>query len=125
MSDITLRLAGDADTLTLSMLATQVFLDTYATDGIRPSIAREARSQLGPDAIRSLLAQAETHAAAQGAAVLWLTCWARNARALAFYARQRYTELGVTGYVFEGERHENRVLAKALRPAADMPVNAR
>lgn len=175
MSDIRLRRAVEADTLTLSMLATQIFLDTYATDGIRPSVAREVQAQLGPAAIealllrsdtclfvaeraqhligfvqstagaqhglvaqrpaveldrlyvqepftgrglgKALLTQAETHAAAQGAAVLWLTCWVHNVRALAFYARQGYAELGSTVYEFEGERHENRVFAKRLQPA--------
>lgn len=176
MNDITLRRAVEADTLTLSTLATQVFLETYATGGIRPSIAREVQAQFRPAAIetllartdtclivaecaqhligfmqstagaqhvlvaprpsveldrlyvhgpftgsgvgKALLAQAERHAGAQGAAVLWLTCWVGNARALAFYARQGYAELGSTDYVFEGERHENRVFAKTLQPAA-------
>jgi ribosomal protein S18 acetylase RimI-like enzyme len=177
MNDITFRRAVEADTLTLSMLATQVFLDTYAIGGIRPSVAREVQAQLGPAAIetllaradsclivaecaqhlvgfmqstagaqhelvaqrpsveldrlyvqepftgrglgKALLAQAETHAAAQGAAVLWLTCWVGNTRALAFYARQGYAEFGSIDYVFEGERHENRVFAKTLPPAAN------
>ena len=178
MNDISFRRAVETDTLTLSMLATQVFLDTYATDGIRASVAREVQAQLGPAAIeallhrpdtrlvvaeraqhlvgfvqstagaqhalvaqlpgieldrlyvqepftgrglgKALLAHAEAHAAAQGASVLWLTCWVRNARALAFYARQGYAELGGTDYQFEGERHENRVFAKTL-PRASGP----
>ena len=62
--------------------------------------------------------------AAQGAAVLWLTCWVGNARARAFYARQGYAELGSTDYAFEGERHENRVFAKTLQPAARHQVVA-
>ena len=37
-----LRPAESGDPLCLSVLATQVFLDTYATEGIRPAIAREA-----------------------------------------------------------------------------------
>jgi diamine N-acetyltransferase len=39
-----LRAAVAADALCLSVLAMQVFLDTYATDGIRPPIAREVLS---------------------------------------------------------------------------------
>ena len=38
---IELRPARADDALCLSVLATQVFLDTYATEGIRPTIARE------------------------------------------------------------------------------------
>ncbi|WAC73992.1 GNAT family N-acetyltransferase [Roseateles sp. SL47] len=38
----TLRQAAAHDADTLSALGIQVFLDTYATDGIRPDLAREA-----------------------------------------------------------------------------------
>ena len=41
MSDIALRDAVRDDALCLSVLAMQVFLDTYATGGIRPALARE------------------------------------------------------------------------------------
>lgn len=36
-----LRIGEPADSLTISALATQVYLDTYASDGIRADIARE------------------------------------------------------------------------------------
>lgn len=39
--NLTLRPAVAADVLCLSVLAMQVFLVTYATQGIRPAIARE------------------------------------------------------------------------------------
>lgn len=42
--DMALRPAVAADALCLSVLAMQVFLDTYATSGIRPAIAREVLS---------------------------------------------------------------------------------
>lgn len=42
--EILLRAAQADDALCLSVLAMQVFLDTYATEGIRPSLAREALS---------------------------------------------------------------------------------
>jgi GNAT superfamily N-acetyltransferase len=41
---VTLRDAVAEDALCLSVLAMQVFLDTYATQGIRPAIAREVLS---------------------------------------------------------------------------------
>lgn len=174
-ADITLRAAGDADALCLSALATQVFLNTYATDGIRPSVAREVREHFSPDVIAALLAtpdsrflvaeraghmigfvqltlgaihelvparpaaevnrlyvqarfagsgigkallgEAEALAAAEGAAVLWLACWAGNPRALAFYARRGYEELGASRYVFENEEYETRIFARGLAGA--------
>jgi ribosomal protein S18 acetylase RimI-like enzyme len=159
------------------VLATQVFLDTYATDGIRPALAREVLSSyslpsfgeaiadprsriivaehqghmvgfahvtfpashvLAPPGVQAellrlyvqepftgcrvgttLLAEAENLAVAAGATVVWLTPWVHNRRALAFYARRGYRDYGLTYFTFEAESHENRVLAKHLRPAAN------
>lgn len=169
---LSLRPAVAEDALCLSVLAMQVFLDTYATQGIRPSIAREilsgysehafaralasakdrlvvaesvghlvgfahvvieAHHELAPRGTQSellrlyvqepftgrqagsrLLAHAEQLAAQSGATVLWLTPWIHNHRALRFYARRGYADHGLTHFVFDGESHENRVLAKAL-----------
>lgn len=170
--DVTLRPALAGDALCLSVLAMQVFLDTYATEGIRPPVAREVLStystaafdaalqaqdtvivvaerqghlvgfaQLTLGAAHDLappgapaellrlyvqepftgrhlgtrLLQAAEQAAVQGGAqLLWLTPWVHNHRALAFYARRGYTDRGATWFRFEGEAHENRVLAKGL-----------
>jgi diamine N-acetyltransferase len=170
--DVAFRPATTADALCISVLGTQVFLDTYATDGIRPSLAREVIEHLSVPAVSALLAapavrfivaeraghliglaqftlgsvhelvtarpgaelnrlyvlerftgsgigtallgEAETQAAATGAAVLWLTAWVGNRRAMDFYARRGYSDLGATTYVFQHERYENRVFAKAL-----------
>jgi GNAT superfamily N-acetyltransferase len=51
------RTAGATDALCLSVLATQVFLDTYAIQGIRPAIAREVRQYLSEEAFAEILAQ--------------------------------------------------------------------
>ncbi|TAG00480.1 MAG: GNAT family N-acetyltransferase [Burkholderiales bacterium] len=172
----TLRIATPADSLCLSALAIQVFLDTYARDGIRPALAREALTtfshtefdraiadpntcvvvaelnahrvgfaqitlaaehELAPRGAQSellrlyvqepfthqqigskLLSEAESVAAAHGAAVLWLTPWVHNHRALAFYARRGYQDHGLTYFTFEGESHANRLFAKHLTSRA-------
>jgi GNAT superfamily N-acetyltransferase len=169
---VSLRSATAADALCLSVLAMQVFLDTYATDGIRPEIAREvlqtysqaafaraledpgtriavaerkghlvgfaqvtlrATHGLAPPGVQAellrlyvqepftgaklgtqLLARVEQVAAAAGATVLWLTPWVHNRRARAFYAQRGYVDHGLTCFVFEGESHENRVVARLL-----------
>jgi len=171
--ELLLRPAVGDDALCLSVLAMQVFLDTYATDGIRPTLAREvlgaysqaafsaaiadpgsaivvcelkqhligfaqvtlgARQEQAPAGAQAellrlyvqepftgrhvgtrLLVRAEQLAAGAGADVLWLTPWAHNRRALAFYARRGYAEHGCTWFTFEGESHQNRLLAKRLR----------
>ena len=55
MIDVILRAAVDTDALCIGVLGTQVFLDTYAPDGVRASLAREALTHLSPAAISVLL----------------------------------------------------------------------
>lgn len=175
LSRLKIRRALPEDALCLGVLGTQVFLDTYATEGIRPAIAREvlaafstaacaelledsglgvevaeyeehlvgfhqvrfrARHEVAPPGIQAelyrlyvqepfagcgvgtaLLRSAEEMAFKQGATVLWLTPWVHNHRALRFYAARGYEDYGATLFRFEGEAHENRVVAKLL-PAA-------
>ena len=64
---------------------------------------------------RDLLRQAEKTAAARGADTLWLTAWEGNARALAFYPRRGYENLGRTVYTFEGDDYPNHLFAKRVR----------
>ncbi len=168
----TLRVATADDAVCIGVLATQVFLDTYATHGINRSIAREVLTLLSTPAVAALLAArgerfivaesadrmvgfaqlrlgaghdrveagrpaevvrlyvqeafagrgigttllaaVEALAASSGATHAWLTAWVGNPRALAFYPRRGYAELGSTPYTFEGEHHENRLFAKPL-----------
>jgi GNAT superfamily N-acetyltransferase len=53
---ITFRAARPDDAVCLGVLSTQVFLDTYATQGIRPAIAREARQCLSEEVFAEILA---------------------------------------------------------------------
>lgn len=55
-----LRPAVPDDALCLGVLATQVWLDTYATQGIRPLIAREVLASFGTAAMAALLARPGT-----------------------------------------------------------------
>ena len=173
---VTFRAARPDDALCLGVLSTQVFLDTYATRGIRPAVAREVLalhsvavyealladagvtilvaecaghlvgfSQVGdgvghkqlPSAApselkrlyvqerfagrgvgRDLLRQAEKSAAALGADLLWLQAWEGNTRALQFYPRCGYEDLGGTLYTIEGEDFPNRLFGKRVRHVA-------
>ena len=56
-----LRAARPDDALCLSVLAMQVFLDTYATDGIRPQIAREVLSAYSEGSFSAAIAAANSH----------------------------------------------------------------
>ena len=55
--DCHIRPAVPSDALCLGVLAMQVFLDTYATDGIRPEIAREVLGTYTPATYEALLAR--------------------------------------------------------------------
>ena len=55
MADIVLRTALPADALCLGALGMQVFLDTYATEGIRPGLAREALDHFSAEAMAAAL----------------------------------------------------------------------
>jgi ribosomal protein S18 acetylase RimI-like enzyme len=168
----TYRQATVADALCIGVLGMQVFLDTYATQGIRSSLALEALQSFSPEVIaetiatpgtsfivaqanghllgfaqlsartghprvaqpeaaelqrlyvqerftgrglgKALLEQAERLASREGAPQLWLTVWARNRRALAFYPGQGYRQAGSTAFVFQGESHENHLFVKRL-----------
>ncbi len=59
--DVAFRVAGEEDALTLGALATQVFLDTYATEGITPALAREAAAVYGPDVMAARLRDPAVH----------------------------------------------------------------
>lgn len=173
--DSELRLAAAFDAPAIAALAVQVFLDTYATAGVRPDLAREAFEEYAVDAFaarlaepercfvlacrgdgllgfaevlaaalhapagdvrgaelvrlyvqpraqrsglgKALLAHAEHITAAAALPRLWLTAWEGNTRALAFYERMGYADIGATTYTLQGRSYGNRVLAKAL-PAA-------
>lgn len=165
------RRATTADALPLSTLATQVFLDTYATHGINDALAREVTTVYSVEVFerrlrdadvelllvasggntvgfadiafasrcpvpgvrgaevfrlyvqrpflrrglgRKLMAKADASARARGLDTLWLTAWAGNHRALAFYQSLGFRDIGTTEYVIDGVGHENRVLCKAL-----------
>ncbi len=58
-TDFRLRLAVPDDAVTIAALSVQVFLDTYATEGVRPDLAREAFETYSAEAFAKRLAQAE------------------------------------------------------------------
>jgi diamine N-acetyltransferase len=60
-SDVLLRKAVPDDALCLSVLAMQVFLDTYATEGIRPEIAREVLSGYSQAVFRKAIADTSSY----------------------------------------------------------------
>jgi len=169
---VSLRPANATDALCIGVLGMQVFLETYAPDGIRPDLAREVLQTLSPETTAAALARAdqrfivaeraghllgfahwrpgaahagvqaqapaelfrlyvlqrfagsglgtrllraaEDAAAATGADTVWLTAWSGNTRALAFYPRRGYADVGATAYLIEGIAYENRLFMRRL-----------
>ncbi|NWB20284.1 GNAT family N-acetyltransferase [Pseudomonas sp. D4002] len=60
LPDMLIRDARPEDALCIGVLGMQVFLDTYATEGIRDSIAAEALQAFSPQTISALIAQPGT-----------------------------------------------------------------
>lgn len=58
--DLLIRRGTHADASCLSALSTQVWLHTYATAGVRPTIARYVQEHLSPDAFALRLRQSES-----------------------------------------------------------------
>lgn len=156
-----------ADAKNLAALSIQVWLHTYATEGISSAIARYVLSEFTPENFSALLTNptvsvlvSEVHTSLVGYALLnfgapcpvgstatvelatlyvqehfakkgvgsavlaraeslsrqraseplWLSVNAKNQRAIAFYAKHGYSQVGVTQFLLGGESHENHVL---------------
>ncbi|MFZ6731562.1 GNAT family N-acetyltransferase [Undibacterium sp. Ji42W] len=63
---------------------------------------------------RQLLAEAEEHLRAQGVQQLWLTAWVGNDKALRFYPRTGYADIGASIFRMENEEVANRIFCKTL-----------
>ena len=173
--DVSFRAGRPGDALCVGVLAMQVFLDTYATEGIQPDLACEVLNEYMPQAFERrlsdeaqvfllaerqgslvafaelaldnpcpveashgeaaevvrlyvqspfqakgigsvLLERLEDLAVRRGIFTLWLSAWAGNGRALAFYRARGYGDIGGVNHEIEGRTYENRVFIKKLRP---------
>jgi GNAT superfamily N-acetyltransferase len=61
LSAVELRVAKPADALCVGVLATQVFLDTYAAEGLRPDLAREALAKYNPTVFEARIRDPSNH----------------------------------------------------------------
>jgi rifampin ADP-ribosylating transferase len=63
-----------------------------------------------------LMARVDAHAAAQGAASLWLGVWERNTRGIAFYRKMGFVDIGEQEFVLGTDRQTDRVMMRAVTP---------
>lgn len=62
----------------------------------------------------ALMTAALDAARRRGAGTLWLATWERNPRALGFYAKMGFAEVGVTAFLLGSLRQTDRVMARSL-----------
>lgn len=65
----------------------------------------------------ALMRGARDAASERGAATLWLTAWVENPRALGFYAKMGFRDVGVATFMLGRSAQTDRVLALGLAPA--------
>jgi ribosomal protein S18 acetylase RimI-like enzyme len=68
----------------------------------------------GSGLAQPLLAAAVDEARARGARHLWLTTWSQNRRALAFYRKSGFEEVGTTTFTVGRDRQHDLVLSRPL-----------
>jgi ribosomal protein S18 acetylase RimI-like enzyme len=69
----------------------------------------------GQGIAQSLMRAVEDTARQAGARTLWLGVWERNPRAIAFYARCGFTEVGEQEFMVGSDRQTDRVMARSLQ----------
>ena len=125
---LSIRTATPDDALCIGVLGMQVFLDTYASDGIRPAIAREATSGFAIERIAAAIADAERVfllAQRQGHLIGFAQLTRRASHELVaatdaaeldkLYVQERFTGTGVGGALLaEAEDHAARWGCTAL-----------
>ncbi len=65
----------------------------------------------------ALMLAARAEASARGAATLWLTAWQENPRALGFYKKMGFRDVGVATFLLGRSEQTDRVLALSLESA--------
>lgn len=68
----------------------------------------------GQGIAQSLMNAAESSARQAGARTLWLGVWERNPRAIAFYAKCGFVDVGEHAFIFGTEEQTDRVMARSL-----------
>jgi len=74
---------------------------------------------------QNVLAEVRRAAHSFGAATLWLKVWERNPRAIAFYAKSNFIDVGTADFFVGHDRQTDRVLTLDLRGDVAMETAAR
>lgn len=69
----------------------------------------------GQGIAQSLMRAVADSASQAGARTLWLGVWERNPRAIAFYAKCGFTDVGAQDFMVGSDRQTDRVMARSLQ----------
>ena len=72
------------------------------------------RAWHGQGIAQAMMAEVIAEATADGSRTLWLGVWERNARALAFYRKCGFQDVGSHEFVMGSDHQTDRILARAL-----------
>lgn len=72
----------------------------------------------GHGVARALMARVRDAARSLGGASLWLSVWERNPRAIAFYAREGFVDVGSTDFYVGPDRQTDRVMVARIDDGA-------
>lgn len=82
------------------------------------------RREHGSGLAKELMTAVHQVAREMGGRHLWLGVWERNPRAIAFYTKSGFVDVGTTAFFVGPDRQTDRVLVSAVPPAADPSTNA-
>lgn len=68
----------------------------------------------GQGIAQALMARVDTEAARAGARTLWLGVWERNDRALAYYRKSGFVDVGSHTFVVGGDAQTDRVMVRSV-----------
>ena len=73
------------------------------------------RAWHGKGIAQALMERVDAEAARAGARTLWLGVWERNDRALAYYRKSRFVDVGSHTFVVGGDAQTDRVMVRPVR----------
>ncbi len=73
-----------------------------------------AHSEHGNGLAHTLMREVQQHALALGGQYLWLSAWERNPRAMAFYFKLGFIDMGVTDFYVGSDRQTDHILVVRL-----------
>jgi ribosomal protein S18 acetylase RimI-like enzyme len=85
-----------------------------ARDAIEVARLYAAREAIGSGVGAALMRECIAHAASLGRGALWLGVWERNARAIAFYERWGFRDVGMQHFQLGADRQVDRVMLRRI-----------